>query len=94
MLSNKTLRVVASIEARMQSSRLPGKVLADINGAPALTRLLRRLRQCKKLNDIVVATTTEAADDAIEAWAVQEGVACYRGSEKMSCSAWWMPSAK
>lgn len=74
-------KVVASIEARMQSSRLPGKVLMDINGVPALTRIVRRLRMSKGLDDIVVATTTEAADDAIVAWAVGEGVACHRGSE-------------
>lgn len=65
----------------MQSSRLPGKVLMDINGAPALTRLLRRLRQCQRLDDIVVATTVDTADGAIEAWAAAEGVAYHRGSE-------------
>ncbi len=74
-------RVVASIEARMGSSRLPGKVLADIGGAPALTRLVRRLRQCKLLDDIVLATSVEPGDDALEAWAKQEGVAIFRGSE-------------
>lgn len=74
-------RVVASIEARMSSSRLPGKVLSDIGGAPALTRLLRRLRQVKRLDDIVLATSTSKADDALEAWADRERVACFRGSE-------------
>lgn len=83
MLGNQTKPpVVASIEARMGSSRLPGKVLMDINGVPALTRLLRRLRQCKQLDDIVVATTSTKADDAIAAWAALEAVACYRGSEE------------
>lgn len=74
-------RVVASIEARMGSSRLPGKVLADVGGVPALTRLVRRLRRAKKLDDIVVATSTAPADDALEAWAGREGVAVFRGSE-------------
>jgi spore coat polysaccharide biosynthesis protein SpsF len=74
-------RVVASIEARMGSSRLPGKVLVDVNGVPALSRLLRRLRRCEMVDDIVLATTTAPADDALERWARGEGVACHRGSE-------------
>lgn len=74
-------RVVASIEARMRSSRLPGKVLADIGGAPALTRLVRRLRRAKRLDAIVLATSTSTADDALAAWAASEGVAMHRGSE-------------
>ncbi len=74
-------RVVASVEARMGSSRLPGKVLMDIRGRAALGRLFDRLRQCRRLDDIVLATTTAPADDALEAFARQEGVACYRGSE-------------
>ena len=74
-------RVVASIEARMGSSRLPGKVLADVQGVPALTRLVRRLRACRRLDDIVLATSTNAADDALEAWARRESVAVSRGSE-------------
>jgi spore coat polysaccharide biosynthesis protein SpsF len=73
--------VVASIEARMTSSRLPGKVLADVCGTPALTRLVHRLRRCTLLDDIVLATTTNAADDALAAWADREGVAIFRGSE-------------
>lgn len=74
-------RVVASIEARMGSSRLPGKVLVDINGKPSLSRLVARLRACRKVDDIVVATSTDSRDDAIAAWAKTEGVAVFRGSE-------------
>lgn len=74
-------RVVASIEARMASTRLPGKVLCDIGGQPALTRLLRRLRRCEILDDIVLATTTNPLDDALIDWANAEDVAVYRGSE-------------
>lgn len=66
----------------MGSSRFPGKVLADVAGQPALTRLLRRLRQAEGLDEIVLATTTEPADDALERWAADQGVALYRGSEK------------
>jgi spore coat polysaccharide biosynthesis protein SpsF len=74
-------RVVASIEARMGSSRLPGKSLADVLGRPALSRLLARLRRCARLDGIVLATSTAPQDDALAAWAETEGVPCYRGSE-------------
>lgn len=74
-------RVIASIEARMGSSRLPGKVLAGIGGHPALTRLLRRLRLAERLDGIVLATTTSAADDVLEEWAAGEDLPVYRGSE-------------
>lgn len=75
------MRVVASIEARFNASRLPGKVLLDIAGAPALTRLLRRLRRARSLDDIVLATTTAPTDDALVEWARSEGVPFHRGSE-------------
>lgn len=65
----------------MGSSRLPEKVLMDINGRPALSRLLKRLRSCKNLDDIVVATTENAQDDAIVALCNSENVAVFRGSE-------------
>ena len=73
-------RVMASIEARMSSSRLPRKVLADIGGLPALGRLLARLRQCRSLDGIVLATSLAPDDDALEAWADREGLPCHRGS--------------
>jgi spore coat polysaccharide biosynthesis protein SpsF len=75
------LRVVASIEARMGSSRLPGKVLMDINGKPALRRLVDRLGMCRSLDGIVVATSISAGDDVLARWCAENGVACYRGSE-------------
>lgn len=74
-------RVVASIEARMASTRFPGKVLSDIAGQPVLTRILRRLRLCDTLDDIVLATTTNPLDNAIVDWATASGIALYRGSE-------------
>lgn len=65
----------------MGSSRLPGKVLMDIQGKPALRRLVDRLRMCRSLDDIVVATTTGAGDDPLARWCADYGVACFRGSE-------------
>jgi spore coat polysaccharide biosynthesis protein SpsF len=78
----KGLRVVASIEARMGSSRLPGKVLADVHGKPALSRLLRRLRRCDSVHGIILATSVDPKDDPVAAWAATEGIPFHRGSEE------------
>ena len=75
-------RVVASIEARMSASRLPGKVLMDVAGAPALERLVRRLTRAVSLDAIVLATTTNPADDPLAQWAEARKLPCYRGSEE------------
>jgi spore coat polysaccharide biosynthesis protein SpsF len=74
-------RVIASIEARMGSSRLPGKVLMDVAGKPAIERLVTRLRRAKKVDGIVLATSTSPGDDVLAEWAQKAGVECHRGSE-------------
>jgi len=74
-------RVVASIEARMGSSRLRGKVLADVGGEPSLSVMLRRLRRSTQLDDIVLATSTAGEDDVLEQWAESQQLPVYRGSE-------------
>lgn len=76
-----TKRVVASIEARMGSSRLPGKVLHDLNGLTVLSRLINRLQHSSLITDIVIATTTKKNDDSIQKWADVNNIACFRGSE-------------
>lgn len=78
---NKHQKVIASIEARMGSSRLPGKVLADVCGQPALTRQLRRLRRCRTIDDIILATSNSPNDNPLEQWAISENIAFHRGSE-------------
>ncbi len=65
----------------MGSSRLPGKVLADIGERTALDRLVDRLRRAVTLDDIVLATSTNPADDALEAWATARNLPVHRGSE-------------
>lgn len=74
-------RIVASIEARMSASRLPGKVLMDVAGTPALERLVRRLTRAESIDAIVLATTTNPADDPLAEWAAARQLPCYRGSE-------------
>ena len=58
-------RVVAIIQARMGSSRLPGKVLLDLAGEPMLARVVNRVRRAQSLDEVVIATTTETADDPL-----------------------------
>lgn len=74
------MNTIATIEARMASTRLPGKVLSDILGRPMLARLVERVAQASAVDRIVVATTTNPEDDVIEALARELGVGCHRGS--------------
>ena len=76
------MKVVATIEARMRSSRLPGKVLRRVVGKPMLELLIERLLRARRIDEIVVATTDNPADDAIEELAQRLGVGCFRGSEE------------
>jgi spore coat polysaccharide biosynthesis protein SpsF len=79
---HQTLRIVATIEVRMTSSRLPGKVLMPAGGKPLLQILLERLRTCKALDEVVVATTVNATDDPIAGLCSSLNVPCFRGSEE------------
>jgi spore coat polysaccharide biosynthesis protein SpsF len=73
-------RIVAIVQARMGSTRLPGKVLAEIAGEPMLVRTVGRAREAKTVDQCMVATTREAADDAVEAVCRARGYPIYRGS--------------
>jgi spore coat polysaccharide biosynthesis protein SpsF (cytidylyltransferase family) len=73
------MKVVAVVQARMSSTRLPGKVLMPLAGEPALMRLVARLRLCRRVDEIVVATSTEADDDAVAACSERSRVSCVRG---------------
>src|SRR5450631_199751 len=75
------IRVVAVIQARMGSARLPGKVLKPIAGKPLLWHIVHRLKTCKLLEDIAVATSINPADDAIVEWCNANSVAVVRGPE-------------
>lgn len=76
------MRKVVSIEARMRSTRLPGKVLKPILGRPMLELMIERVRRAKLVNDIVVATTDDVSCDPIEQLTKNLGVLVYRGSEE------------
>lgn len=74
--------IVAIVQARMGSTRLPGKVLLPIDGRPMFSYQIERLRRARSLQQLVIATTDLAADQPIVDFAAAEGVACVRGSEQ------------
>jgi len=78
-LTEKPLSVITVIQARIGSTRLPGKVLLPLSGKPLLLRLVNRVEQAKNAGRIVVATTTSPLDDPIERLCLNEGISCYRG---------------
>ena len=73
--------ILAIVQARVGSTRLPGKVLADIAGEPMLARVVSRVAAAEKIDAIVVATSDSPADDAIVELCAAKGIAVYRGSE-------------
>lgn len=75
------MRTVAIVQARLGSTRLPGKVLADIAGQTMLARVVRRLRRCERLDEVVVATSVSPTDDEIVAECRELDAAVFRGSE-------------
>lgn len=76
------MKIIATIEARMTSSRLPGKVLLPAAGKPMLEHLVNRLRAVPSLHGIVLATTVNSTDDELEIFAKRIGIDYYRGSEE------------
>lgn len=75
------MKTVAIIQARTTSTRLPAKVLADLEGAPMLERQILRLRRATTLSEITIATTTNDTDVPVVALASRLGLRVFRGSE-------------
>ena len=74
------MKIIAIIQARMGSTRLPGKVLKDIDRKPMLQRVIERVCKSKLLNDVFVATTTASEDDPISELCGDMGIKLFRGS--------------
>ncbi len=83
MVNHKIMKpkVVAIIQGRMSSSRLPGKILADIDGQPMLTRVYTRTSRAKTLDEVIFATTTDASDDPVAEYCDFGGIPYTRGSQ-------------
>ncbi len=74
--------IVALIQARMGSTRLPRKVLMEINGKPVLWHIFHRLSKSKLIDKTVIATSDDKSCDPIAQFAIREGIPFYRGSEE------------
>lgn len=81
MYNPRNEKIVATIEARMTSSRLPGKVLLPIGGMPVLEMMINRLKRSRYLDGICIATTTNKNDDPVEELGRRLEVDVFRGSE-------------
>jgi spore coat polysaccharide biosynthesis protein SpsF len=75
-------KIVCIIEARMSSSRLPGKVMEKIGNRNSLEHIVHRIRNVEAIDNICIATSTNTEDDKIEKLSRIMGVDCYRGSEE------------
>lgn len=77
----RTGRTVAIIQARMTSTRLPGKVMADLGGQPMIAAMLRRVYRSRRLDAVMLATSTNAADDPVATAAAAADAGVFRGDE-------------
>lgn len=75
------MKMIATIEARMTSTRLPGKVLMPAAGRPMLEHLVNRLKRVPSIRQIVLATTLNESDQPLVDFARHAGIGCFRGSE-------------
>lgn len=76
------MRIVAIIQARMGSSRLPGKVLKPIMDKPLLAYQVERVKQAKHIDEIVIATSTKTKDDPLITWCESSNLSYFRGEEE------------
>lgn len=76
------MNVIAIVQARTGSTRLPNKVFYELSGKPLLYHVVQRIRLSSEIDKIVVATTKSKNDDLINNWAKENGVSCFRGSEE------------
>ncbi len=75
-------KVLCIVQARMESTRLPGKILKKVKGIPLLEHEINRLQKTKLIDKIVVATTDQPEDDVTENLCKEIGIDCFRGDEK------------
>jgi len=79
---NKEKKTLAIIQARMSSTRLPGKVLMKVAGRPLLDYMVERIKQSKYIDQVIIATTISLKDEPIVKWCRENSIAFFRGSEE------------
>ena len=79
-MGEKIKKIAALIQARMSSKRLPNKVLLDLDGNSVISQIYNRLLSCRTLNQIIVITSLNSEDDAIELECNINNIICFRGS--------------
>jgi spore coat polysaccharide biosynthesis protein SpsF len=75
------MKTVIISQARMTSTRLPGKILKEVLGKPLLEYQIERLKRVVNADLVVIATTTNASDDIVASFCNHQGISCFRGSE-------------
>ncbi len=83
------MNITAIVQARMGSTRLPGKVLMDIGGESVLARVVHRLKRASQIREIVIATSAEVKDGVIVRECERLAVSCFRGSEHDVLERYW-----
>lgn len=76
------MKTIVIIQARMGSSRLPGKILMPLGSTDNLTYVIERCKKIDGVSKVLVATSSLSQDDAVEKWCVEHQLSCYRGSEE------------
>lgn len=76
------MKTIIIIQARMGSTRLPGKILKPLGDSVVLDYVVSRCNQVKNVDKVIVATSTLSQDDAVEQWCLKNNVDCFRGSEE------------
>lgn len=79
MVNSEMTGILGVLQARMSSSRLPGKVLAPIEGAPMIIRQLERIRRSRLIEKVVVATSNDSSDDVLVSFLESRDIECFRG---------------
>lgn len=93
-MKNNRIKTSIIIQARMGSTRLPGKILKPILGRPLLSLLLERVRRVHAMHSLIIATTTKPEDDIFESFCKEENVAIFRGSEENVLNRYYQAALK
>ncbi|MEW6614755.1 MAG: aminotransferase class III-fold pyridoxal phosphate-dependent enzyme [Thermodesulfobacteriota bacterium] len=81
-MNDSKQHIAALIQARMRSTRLPGKVMAEVVDRPVIWHVVRRAKDIESVNDVIVVTSKKPDDDIIEKFCMEHRIKCFRGSEE------------